>query len=165
MALTSDIQLALQNAIGEANNAFSQATANPPKKKKKKRARDVDDEGETEVEVDAGRQAKKEKRREKKKSKKNAVEEEGQQQPQEVTVLNTEEATTTTEPTKKKKKSKKKDKGKQNNADLPPYTVYAPFDLQGASAPNPPASSDAFLSALVTAASEGTNPPGQAPAR
>lgn len=161
MALTSDIQRALQNAIGEANNAFSQATAIPLKKKNKKRARDVLDDGETEVEVDAGRQVTKEKRREKKKSKKNAVEEEGQQQPQEETMQ-----TTVTEPTKKKKKSKKKDKGKQpaeNNADLPSHPVYAPFDLQGASAPNHPASSDAFLSALVTAASEGTNPSGEAP--
>jgi len=159
MALTSDIQRALQNAIGEANNAFSESTANAPIKKRKKRTRDVDDEGETEVEVELDGQAK-EKRRKRKKDKKGSVEE------QQETLPNTEE--TTTEPAKKKKnKSKKKDKGKQRaeahdtGIPPPPHAVYAPFDLQGASASNPPASTAAFLSALVTAASDTDGHPSQ----
>ena len=152
MSLTSeDIQRALQNAIGEANNAFSIPNTAANKKKKKKRTRDVDDEGVSDVEGEVDGQVT-EKRREKKKGKKGVTEEEQQILP------NSEE--TSTEPTTKKK-SKRKDKGKhraETTAAFPPQTVYTPnqFDLQGASASDPPASTAAFLSALVTAASEET---------
>jgi hypothetical protein len=152
MALASeDIQRALQNAIGEANNAFSIPNTAASKKKKKKRTRDVDDEGESDVGGGVDGQVT-EKRRDKKKGKKGVAEEERQILP------NGEE--TSTEPTTKKK-SKRKDKSKhraETTTGFPPQTVYTPnqFDLQGASASNPPASTAAFLSALVTAASEET---------
>lgn len=158
MALTSDIQRALQDAIGEANNAFSQTTSTSiKKKKKKKRARDITDGGESQADDD-GRSLGEKKKKKKQRLLEDAVADEDSGLP-------TEETTEL----RKKKKSKKKGKEKQNmsavsshqpieHTGFPPQTVYTqnPFDLQVASPNKAPASTAAFLSALVTAASEET---------
>jgi hypothetical protein len=168
-ALSSDIERALQNAVGEANNAFSDGIAAAADGgtskilKKRKRVRDLEDEGETEVEsadegeVEVEQVKEAEKKRRKKKSK-GGVGEESRDGTEETSTTTTPGATDTST-AKKKKKSKNKDKGKQpatvdNLSGFPPQTVYtpAPFDVGS----NQPASTAAFISALVSAASEDT---------
>lgn len=150
--LPTDIQAALQHAVGEANNAYAPVTG----KKRKRRTKDAEtrdkNEGESETEG-GGNEPKGKGRRKKKKSKKSAsiAPEEDDER------LNVEELTTA-DPPRKKKKSKKKDKGKQSeDHSFSLQAVYAQqnaFDLQAAASSNNPASTAAFLSALVTAASE-----------
>lgn len=156
--LTSDIQAALEHAVGQANNAFSQPIAQPKKKKKRSRPTEDDSDGGRHFEVDIddhlpdGNEIKK-----RKKKKISAVE--GTVERQEtVTAQRTED---TERKKKKKKKTKRQDKGKQPDHDsvhqpetIPVFTPQNSFDLQIASPSNAPASTAAFLSALVTAASE-----------
>lgn len=90
--LTTDIQRALQNAIGEANNAFSQSTttgtgpSHSHAGKRKKRTRDLGDEGESEVEPEwvggsvGGK--KKDKEKKKKRGRKQRVEDAGEDEGQ-----------------------------------------------------------------------------------
>lgn len=159
-ALTSDIERALQNAIGEANNAFSvpEDTAGPGDRQKKGKKRAREDDNEPDVDANTEKHKRKDK---KKKKKKQAIGEEQVEGDQQGTELVADEL-----PKKKKKKSKR-DKDKQP-AVAPPaeeqeasaFTSEAAFpqsqyDSQTASSSNPdPASNAAFLSALVTAASE-----------
>ncbi|THH11684.1 hypothetical protein EW146_g7959 [Bondarzewia mesenterica] len=142
-AITSDIQRALQHAVGQANDVFTNAhTQNATvskKKKKKKRVREEEPEGE----VDRREQGK-----ERKKKKKSNVVEEPAVVPSGAVAA---EPDALGEPKKKKSKSKG-EKGKQRaDPESPPP---APIDqLMNIANPDPVA----FLNAVVSAASATSN--------
>ncbi|KAI0065900.1 hypothetical protein BV25DRAFT_1821604, partial [Artomyces pyxidatus] len=141
-SLASDIERALQHAVGQANNAFIN-TETVAAKKKKKRSRDQQDEAGAEGEVGQV------KGRKKKRSK--GGEERSEDAVIDPVLESTSVATTATEPQKKKKK--KKDKGKHpapaEDAQLPVLDAQAQ-------------TSAAFLNAVVSAASATAGVPVQA---
>lgn len=136
----SDLQ-ALQQAVGEANNVYRSIPDSPTSKKKRKRKEKEAAAGPDVVEIEEHGEDK-----QKKKHKPSG------------------EAAAVPTDQPKKKKSKKRDKGKQPEESFPAQTIYSqqqpvpnPFDVQGSPLSNAPASTAAFLSALVTAASETRN--------
>lgn len=162
----SDLQ-ALQHAVGEANNVYASIPDSTASKKKRKR-KEKHPAGESdEVEIeDHGEDKQKKKKRKQKTSSNDAevVETGPTAEAPDTTAVSTDQP--------KKKKSKKRDKGKQPEApteSFPAQTIYSqqqqqsnpnPFDVQGSSPSSAPASTAAFLSALVTAASETQNQTG-----
>ena len=147
----SDLQ-ALQQAVGEANNVYTTISGSTPSKKKRKRK-----EKDAAAEVEIEEHGKDEQNKNKHKTSGNDGE-----AAEAVSTADT-AAISTDQP--KKKKSKKRHKGKQleiPTESFPTQTTYSqhipnPFDVQGSPLSNAPASTAAFLSALVTAASETQN--------
>ncbi|KAL0953669.1 hypothetical protein HGRIS_004867 [Hohenbuehelia grisea] len=147
---SSDIQLALQHAVVEANNAFSQNANNVPKKKKKKRVRE-ETEGTTEATADEA-QPKEKKRKKKHRASESASNDIEQPDP----TAEEPQADSATPVEAPRKKSKKKDKGKKPEegavAEEVNTTQDAATQPDNATEEDIQASTAALLSAIVAAA-------------
>ncbi|TFY83059.1 hypothetical protein EWM64_g953 [Hericium alpestre] len=143
-SLPSDIQLALQHAVGQANGAYTNLEEQGSKKKKsKKRAREEDGSGERGEELDEHAQEKKKRKKDKKK----ARAEHNVDPDASVASVDDTPAHAPPETERPKKKKSKKDKGKQREADDVPAA-----DDTGSTADSQ-AQSAAFINAVVSAAS------------
>ena len=157
----SDFDLqALQQAVGEANNVYTSIPDYPEKKKKRKRKEKHAAGGPDVVELEQHGKDEQKKRQKPSGNDAEAAEAVPAAEAPDTVAISTDQP--------KKKKFKKRDKGKQpeiHTESFPAQTIYSQqqqqisnsFDVQGSPSSTAPASTAAFLTALVTAASESQN--------
>ena len=155
----SDFDLqALQQAVGKANNAYTSIPDSPENKKKRKRKEKHAAGGTDVVELEEHGKDKQKKRQKSSGNDTEAAEAVPAAEAPDTIAIPTDQP--------KKKKSKKRDKGKQPEIHTESFPVYSQqqqqpisnsFDVHGSPSSNAPTSTAAFLTALVTAASESQN--------